>query len=80
MSLDHAARPYDLVLYGASGYTGKLTAEYIIKNAPTNFKWAIAGRNEKKLLDVIKELKELDPNRPLPGKTQTSNTGSTGSL
>ncbi|MBS1811175.1 MAG: saccharopine dehydrogenase NADP-binding domain-containing protein [Acidobacteria bacterium] len=41
-------RDYDVVLYGASGFTGKQTVEYFAKRAGT-VRWAIAGRNREKL-------------------------------
>jgi len=41
-------RDYDLVVFGASGFTGKLVAEYI-KHAEAKVSWAIAGRNQAKL-------------------------------
>ncbi|MGH8530535.1 MAG: saccharopine dehydrogenase family protein [Nevskiales bacterium] len=44
-----AARPYDLVLFGATGYTGGLTAEYLARHAPVSMRWAIAGRDRSKL-------------------------------
>jgi short subunit dehydrogenase-like uncharacterized protein len=37
-------RQYDLVLLGATGYTGKLTAEYINEFLPVDLKWAVAER------------------------------------
>ncbi|GAA3095459.1 short subunit dehydrogenase-like uncharacterized protein [Kribbella aluminosa] len=43
------SRAYDVVLLGASGFTGALTAEYLEKNAPEGFRWAVAGRNKAKL-------------------------------
>lgn len=43
------SRAYDAVLLGASGFTGALTAEYLEKNAPQGFRWAVAGRNKSKL-------------------------------
>ena len=58
-------RDYDLVVFGATGFTGKLVAEYISKmGAPA--RWAIAGRNRDKLaalkLDVpILVADALDP-------------------
>lgn len=61
------ARQYELVLLGATGYTGKLTAEWISTNLPEDLKWAIAGRNAKKLQVVIDELTKLNPNRKQPG-------------
>ncbi len=39
---------FDLVLWGASGFTGRLTANYLAKHAGDT-KWAIAGRNKAKL-------------------------------
>ena len=45
-------RPYDIVVFGVTGFTGKLVLEYIIKYYGVKndlFKWALAGRNEKKL-------------------------------
>lgn len=50
------ARVYDVLLWGATGFTGKLTAAYISKNYP-NLRWAIGGRNISKLNDVKAELK-----------------------
>ena len=41
-------RPFDIVLYGASGFTGQLVAEYLA-SAHTELRWAIAGRNQQKL-------------------------------
>ena len=42
-------RKYDLVLYGASGFTGRQTVEYCRRAAPAGLRWAIAGRNRAKL-------------------------------
>ncbi|MFH7339728.1 saccharopine dehydrogenase family protein [Streptomyces sp. KHY 26] len=42
-------RPYDVVLYGATGFVGTLTAEYLAAHAPEGLRWAIAGRDETKL-------------------------------
>lgn len=50
------AKKYDVILYGASGFTGKQTVRYFMENAPTNLKWAIAGRNAKKLTEVRDEI------------------------
>ncbi|KAF2144061.1 uncharacterized protein K452DRAFT_306694 [Aplosporella prunicola CBS 121167] len=60
------SRQYELVLLGATGYTGKLTAEHIATSLPTDLKWAIAGRNEQKLSAVVEELKKKNPDRPSP--------------
>ncbi len=42
-------RDFDVVLYGASGFTGKQTLEYFARHAPPGLRWAAAGRNREKL-------------------------------
>lgn len=42
-------RDYDIVLFGASGFTGSLAAEYLAAHAKEGTRWALAGRNESKL-------------------------------
>ncbi|MGC9537228.1 saccharopine dehydrogenase family protein [Streptomyces sp. UG1] len=42
-------RPYDIVLFGATGFVGVLTAEYLAAHAPEGLRWAIAGRSGEKL-------------------------------
>ena len=51
-------REFDVIVYGASGYTGKLVADYIEKEYGNNdsLKWALAGRNKDKLLNIRREL------------------------
>ncbi|GAA3541332.1 saccharopine dehydrogenase family protein [Kribbella ginsengisoli] len=49
-------RPYDVVVFGATGFTGELTAQYLAKNAPAELKWALAGRNRAKLEAVRSKL------------------------
>ncbi|MDX2931535.1 saccharopine dehydrogenase family protein [Streptomyces ipomoeae] len=46
---DKADRAYDIVLFGATGFVGELTAEYLAAHAPEGLRWAIAGRSEEKL-------------------------------
>ena len=36
-------RDYDVVLYGAGGFTGRQTVAYFTKHAPAGLRWAIAG-------------------------------------
>ena len=45
----NAERAYDVVLFGGTGFTGALTAEYLAANAPSTTRWALAGRNMQKL-------------------------------
>jgi len=60
-------REYELVLLGATGYTGKYCAEHIATHLPTNLRWAVAGRNLSKLSAVVNEIKSLNPDRRAPG-------------
>lgn len=46
---------FDIIIYGATGFTGKLCARYLSENAK-DIKWAIAGRNKQKLEDIKKDL------------------------
>ncbi|KAH3479128.1 hypothetical protein KXW89_008153 [Aspergillus fumigatus] len=59
-------KEFDLVLVGPTGYTGRLCAEHIVKNLPTNLKWALAGRSVQKIEVIAKELKTLNPDRAAP--------------
>src|SRR4051812_43734798 len=49
-------RPYDIVLFGATGFVGTLTAEYLAAHAPEGLRWAIAGRSERKLRELRERL------------------------
>jgi short subunit dehydrogenase-like uncharacterized protein len=54
-------RNYDLVLFGATGYTGGLTAEYLAQHAPKDTRWALAGRSRARLEAVREHLAALNP-------------------
>ena len=54
-------RPFDLVLFGATGFTGGLTAEYLATHLPATARLALAGRNPAKLEAVRNRLAELNP-------------------
>ncbi|MGW4088322.1 saccharopine dehydrogenase family protein [Nocardia sp. NPDC004750] len=45
-------REFDLVLFGATGFVGKLTAEYLTEAAPESARIALAGRSLDKLTAV----------------------------
>jgi short subunit dehydrogenase-like uncharacterized protein len=49
---------YDIVVYGASGFTGRLVAEYLASRGgePRDLKWAMAGRSLDKLAAVRDEI------------------------
>ena len=50
-------KPFDIVVFGASGYTGRLVAEYLAEEyGNTELKWAMAGRSLSKLASVRSEL------------------------
>lgn len=51
-------RQYDLILWGATGFTGRLVAEYLKERygVNQNLRWAIAGRNREKLAEVLQEI------------------------
>jgi short subunit dehydrogenase-like uncharacterized protein len=44
-----AERQHDVVLFGATGFTGGLTAEYLTAHADPGTRWALAGRSRSKL-------------------------------
>ncbi|HEY3528207.1 MAG TPA: saccharopine dehydrogenase NADP-binding domain-containing protein [Nocardioides sp.] len=52
-------RELDLVLFGATGFTGRLTAEYLARNAPAGLRWGLAGRNRDKLEGLREHLTTL---------------------
>lgn len=54
-------RQYDIVLLGATGFTGALTAEYLAEHAPPTTRWALAGRNSDKLAQLRDRLAEANP-------------------
>ena len=49
MSQSQQQRAHDVVLYGATGFTGRQSARYFREHAPNQLRWAIAGRNVEKL-------------------------------
>ena len=51
-----AERDLDVVLYGATGFVGKLTARDLARNAPEGARIALAGRSEAKLAQVRAQL------------------------
>jgi short subunit dehydrogenase-like uncharacterized protein len=51
-------KTYDIIVYGASGFTGRLVAEYLDANYKNGgpVKWAMAGRSREKLAAVRDEI------------------------
>lgn len=53
---------FDIILIGATGFTGKRAAQYLFDHAPDTLTWGIAARNESKLSQLAKKL-DISPNR-----------------
>jgi short subunit dehydrogenase-like uncharacterized protein len=51
-----SSKSFDLILIGATGFTGERAARYLSKHAPSNLKWGIAARNKEKLSAVAESL------------------------
>ncbi len=51
-------KPFDLVVHGATGFTGRLVVEYLLQRYPagSGLRWAMGGRNADKLAAVRDEL------------------------
>lgn len=65
MTASRSARTHDIVVYGATGFVGKLLVDYLARNAPVEVRIALAGRNEAKLAAVRAELPETARDWPL---------------
>ena len=55
-------KPFDLIVFGATGFTGRLVAEYLLKTygASDTVAWAMAGRNLDKLAAARREIGAAD--------------------
>lgn len=57
-----ADRPYDIVVFGATGFTGELTAAHLAQcKEKDQLKWAIAGRSKAKLEGIKAKLTSQYP-------------------
>ncbi len=54
-------RDFDIALYGATGFVGRLTAQYLATAAPAGARIALAGRNSAKLEELRAELAAAAP-------------------
>ncbi|MFO7549981.1 MAG: saccharopine dehydrogenase NADP-binding domain-containing protein [Haliea sp.] len=61
-------RDFDLIIWGATGFTGALVAEYMAQTYGTgdSLRWALGGRSEKKLQSLQKTLQTRYAGEPLP--------------
>jgi short subunit dehydrogenase-like uncharacterized protein len=52
------SKPFDLVVHGATGFTGRLVVEYLLRRYPpsSGVRWAMGGRNADKLAAVRDEV------------------------
>ena len=57
-------KKYDIVLFGVTGFTGKLTVEYLLKNY--DISWAASARNKEKAEAVLQEIANACGNKPPP--------------
>ncbi len=59
------ARQFDVIVWGATGFTGRLVVEYLLQRYPPGdrVRWAIAGRSQSKLVSLLDELID-DGERP----------------
>ena len=58
MSKSNSKREFDVIVWGATGFTGTLVAEYLMRQYGTNgdLKWAVAGRSKEKLKKLRQSL------------------------
>ncbi|MBX3250688.1 MAG: saccharopine dehydrogenase NADP-binding domain-containing protein [Myxococcales bacterium] len=61
MRVRDRSRAHDIVLFGATGFTGQLVAEYLARHAPEGVRVALAGRSRSKLEAVRAALVAIDP-------------------
>ncbi|MEU9980824.1 saccharopine dehydrogenase NADP-binding domain-containing protein [Streptomyces sp. NPDC050856] len=54
-------RAYDVVLFGATGFVGELTARYLAAHAPATCRWALAGRDRDRLERLRERLAAVAP-------------------
>ena len=60
------AREFDIIVYGSTGFTGRLVAEYLAKRnaAGAGINWAMAGRSQEKL-ESVRDLVGAPADTPL---------------
>lgn len=50
---DASSNAFDVVVWGATGFTGSLVARHLAKHAPAGLRWAVGGRSEAKLCSLV---------------------------
>lgn len=56
MASRNSEKKYDIILFGVTGFTGKLTVEYLLKSGYDQLRWAACARNQEKAQAVLKEI------------------------
>jgi short subunit dehydrogenase-like uncharacterized protein len=56
MAAAESSRKYDVVVLGATGFTGTLVVEFLSRYYTNRLKWAIAGRCKEKLQSLKADL------------------------
>jgi short subunit dehydrogenase-like uncharacterized protein len=59
--MSQSDRPLDIIVWGATGFTGQIVATYLAKNAPSSVKWTIAGRSKSKLEAIRATILDYNP-------------------
>jgi len=63
--MSDTSREFDVVIFGATGFVGELTAIYLAEHAPAGTRIALAGRNEAKLEKIRAQLPAAAAQWPL---------------
>lgn len=61
METTNSTRHHRIVVLGATGFTGRLVAEYLARTVGASLPWAIAGRSVEKLQEVHRALVAINP-------------------
>jgi short subunit dehydrogenase-like uncharacterized protein len=54
-----AAREYQVIVWGATGFTGRLACEHLARYGRSDLKWAIAGRSRARLEEAKQSVERL---------------------
>jgi len=55
-TIETMTKEFDIVVHGATGFTGRLIAEYLLTRSDSGLKWAMGGRSMEKLQAVSAEI------------------------
>ena len=63
--MTRGTREFDIVLFGATGFVGRLTALHLVSEAPSGLRIALAGRSLTRLQDLVRDLGPAAADWPL---------------